>query len=100
MMTEGHGLRGLQMGKARHHGPGMFGRARDQRVLERCERLIRLVDGVADVELEICRDLVVARARGMQPPRGRPDQFAEPALDIHMNVLERALEIEGTLADL
>jgi hypothetical protein len=45
-------------------------------------------------------DLVVARARGVQPPGGSSDQFAEPALDIHMDVLERALEIERALADL
>ena len=78
----------------------MLGRARDQRLLERRERRIGLVDGVADIEPEVGRDLVVARARGVQPPGGGPDQLAEPALDIHMNVLERALEIEGTLADL
>ena len=57
-----------------------------------------LVDRVAHPEPEIGRDLVVARARGVQPPGGRPDQLGEPALDIHVDVLERALE--GELAGL
>src|SRR6202035_4579125 len=49
-------------------------------------RRMRGIDGVADIEPEIGRHLVVARARGMQPPGGGPDQFAQPALDIHVNV--------------
>ena len=100
MMPERHGLRGLQMGEARHHGAGMFQRPRRQRLLEGGQRRIGLVDGVADIEAEIGRDLVVARARGVQPPRGGPDQFRQPALDIHVNVLERALEVERALGDL
>ncbi len=68
-------------------------------MLERGQRRIGLVDSVADVEPEIGRDLVVARTRGVQPSRRGSDQLAEPALDIHVNVLERALEIERALAD-
>ena len=100
MMPERHGLRGLQMGEARHDRAGMFQRPRHQRVLERGQRRIDLVDRVADIEPEIGRDLIVARTGGVQPSRRRPDQLAEPALDIHVNVLERALEIERSLADL
>ena len=100
MMAEGHRLRGLQMGEARHHGGGMLDRALDQRLLEGLQRGIGVVDGVADIEPEIGRDLVVARARGMQPPGGRADQLGQPALDIHVDVLERALELERALADL
>ena len=100
MMAEGHGLRGLQMGEARHHGRGMFQRAGDQRLLERPQRRIGLVDRVADIEPKIGRDLVVARARGVQPARGGADQFAKPALDVHMDIFERALEFERALADL
>ena len=100
MMPERHRLRGLQMGEARHHGGGMLQRPLHQRVLERGQRRVGLVDGVADIEPEIGRHLVVARARGVQPSRGGADQLAQPALDIHVNVLERALEIERSLADL
>ena len=99
MMAERDRLGGLQMGETGHDGAGMFQRPRHQRVLKRRQRRIDLVDGVADIEPEIGRDLVVARTRGVQPPGGRPDQLAKPALDIHVNVLERALEIERSLVD-
>ena len=99
MMPERHGLRGLQMGEARHDGAGMFQRPLHQRMLERGQRRVGLVDGVAHIETEIGRDLVVARTRGVQPSRGRPDQFGKPALDVHMDVFERALEIERALVD-
>ena len=98
-MPERHGLGGLQMGEPRHDGGGMFQRAADQRVLERRQRRVCFVDGVAHKEAEIGRHLVVARTRGMQPSRGRPDQFGKPALDVHMDVFERALEIERALVD-
>ena len=45
-------------------------------------------------------DLIVPRSRGMQPSRRGPDQLAKPALDIHVNVFQRALEIERTAGDL
>ena len=72
MMPESHRLRGLQMGEARHHGGGMFQRRLDQRLLEGGQRRIGLVDGVADIEPEIGRDLIVARARGVQPSAAGP----------------------------
>ena len=100
MMPERHRLRGLQMREAWHHRAGMFQRPLHQRALERGQRRIGLVDGVADIQPEIGSHLIVARTRGVQPARGRPDQLAEPALDIHVNVLERALELERSLADL
>ena len=99
MVPERHRLRGLQMREPGHHGCGMFQRPLRQRLLERSQRGIGLVDGVADIQPKIGGDLIVARTRGVQPSRGGPDQLAEPALDIHVNVLERALEIERSLAD-
>ena len=77
----------------------MLQRAVDQRPLEVCEGAVEGVERVADEQPEVGRDLVVARARGVQASRRRADQFAEPALDIHMNVLERALERERALGD-
>src|SRR5262249_48921238 len=64
------------------------------------EPLVELVDLRTDIETEIGRHLVVARARRVQPPGGRPDQFGEPRLDVHMNILERPLEAEPALLDL
>ena len=94
MMAERHRLRRLQMGEARHHGRRMFERLLRQRALIGGERGVDPVDRVAHPQPEVGRDLIVARARGMQAPGGRPDQFPEPAFDIHMNVLQRALELE------
>ena len=99
-MPERHRLRGLQMRETRHHRAGMFQRPLHQRMLKRGQRRICLINGIADIQPEIGCDLVVARTRGVQPPRGGPDQLAKPALDIHVNVLERALEVERSLADL
>jgi hypothetical protein len=88
------------MGETGHDSAGMFHRPRRQRMLERGECAICLVDDVADIEAEIGRDLVVARSRGVQPSGRRSDQFGKPALDVHMDVFERALEVESALADL
>ena len=69
----------------------------------RCKRAssaVERVDRVAHPEPEVGRHLVVARARGVQPAGGRPDQLGEPALDIHVDVLERAREGEGPRLDL
>ena len=101
MMAEGHRLRRLQMGEARHHGrrraPAPSRRARaDSRQARASMPSMR----VAHPEPEIGRDLVVARARGVQPPGGRPDQLGQPALDVHVDVLERALELELAGLDL
>ena len=100
MVAEGHRLRRLQMGKAGHHRAGMIERLLGERALIGGERRVDVVDRVAHPELEIGRDLIVARARGMQPPGCRPDQFGKPALDIHVDVLERALEVEFAGFDL
>ena len=48
------------------------------------------VDRVAHPEAEIDRDLVVARARGVQPPGRRADDLGQAAFDVHMDVFERA----------
>ena len=77
MMAERDRLRRLQMGEARHHRGGMRKRLLGERALIIGERLVDAVDGVAHPELEIGRDLIVARTRGMQPPGRRPDQFRQ-----------------------
>ena len=60
---------------------------------------IERVDRVAHPEAEVDRDLVVARAGGVQPAGGGADDLGEPALDVHMDVLERAREGEGARLD-
>ena len=99
MMAEGHRLRRLQMGEAGHHGAGVLKRLFGERQLQIGELRVERVDRVAHPEPEIERDLVVARARGMQPPGGGADQIGEALLDIHMNVFERAREGESSGLD-
>ena len=99
-MAEGDRLRGLQMGEARHHRTRMVERLGGERQLKRAKRAVERADLVPHIELEIGRHLVVARARGMELAGHRPDQLAQPALDIEMNVLERARESELAGLDL
>ena len=61
---------------------------------------VELIDGAAHEHPEIDGDLVVARARGVEPARRGPDQLAEPGLDVHVNVLELAREPEFAALDL
>ena len=58
------------------------------------------VDGVPHPEAEIGRDLVVARARGVQPPGGGADQLGKPRLDVEVDVLVLGAEGEAALLDL
>ena len=100
MVAEGDGLGRLQMREARHRQVEMrLGLAR-QGELQGGERRVRAVDPVAHIELEVGRHLVVARAGRMQPPGRLADQLLEPALDVHVHVLERAREHEPPGLDL
>ena len=99
-MPEGDRLRRLQMGEARHHRRGMRQRLLRQRLLITGERRVDRVDGGADPEPEIGCHLVVARTCGVKPAGRRPDQLGQPALDIHVDVFELALEHELAALDL
>ena len=91
MMAERHRLARLQMGEARHDGRRMLLGAGQQRVFKRVDARHRLVDAAAHEQFEIGRDLVVARARGVQLARRPADQFAEAMLDMHVDVFERRI---------
>ena len=99
VVTEGHGLRALQVGEAGHDAVGLFQRACRQHLLQAGDLLDEPVHGVADPEPEIHRHLVVARACRVQPSGGRADVGGEPRLDVHVDVLERALEGEAAALD-
>ena len=99
-MAEGDRLRRLQMGEARHdHAPRCRARGSASARCNSSDLPKERVDRVAHPEAEIDRDLVVARARGVQAPGRRADDLGEPAFDIHMDVLERALERERPRLD-
>ena len=99
MVAEGHRLRRLQMGEARHHRAGVGERLLGQRPLQVGDLRVERVDRVAHPEPEIERDLVVARARGVQPPGIRADDLGQPRLDVHVDVFERAREREAAALD-
>ena len=94
MMAKRHRLRALQMREARHDRLGLGVGPLDQRQLQHLDLRQERVDGVAHIEPEIGRHLVVARTRRVQPPRRVADQLAQPRFDIHVNVFERARKVE------
>ena len=99
-MTEGHRLGDLQMSVAGHHRAGFSLGAVDQRLLQVAHRRVEAVDRAAQPQPQIGRDLVIARPRGMEAPRRRPDQLGEPRFDIHVNVFEFGAEHEAAAFDL
>ena len=100
MVPERHRLRRLEMGEAGHDGARVLPREPDKHGLEPGEVPVRPVDCVAHPEPEVGRHLVVARPRGVQPPRGLADQLLEPRLYVHVDVLERLREGEVPGLDL
>ena len=100
MVTERHRLARLEMGEAGHDGVGMLVGAGDQRILERVDPGERLVDRAAHPQLEVGRDLVVARAGGVEAARDRPDQLGQAVLDVHVDVFERGVLDQLAVGDL
>ena len=72
---------------------------REQRPLQRQQALIGAFAGRAHPKPEIRHHLVVARARGVQPPRRRADDLGQPRFDVEMNVFQLALEDEFAVGD-
>ena len=99
VVAEGDGLGRLQMGEARHDRARMIERPLGERLLEAAHLNVEIVYGVADPEAEIHRHLIVTRARRVQTPRVRTDDFGQPGLDVHMDVFEGAGKDEGSRLD-
>ena len=100
MMAEGNRLRGLHMREARHQRAGIGFRLPRQRQLQPSKLAVEVADGAADIEPEIGRHLVVARACGVQLARDRADQLLQPRFHRHMDVFIFAAELEAALLDL
>ena len=66
MMAERHRLRRLQVGEPGHDRIRVLLGALEQRRLQLLEQAIALVEGVAHPHANVGRDLVVARARGVE----------------------------------
>jgi hypothetical protein len=97
VVAEGHRLRHLQVGEAGHRrGRLLFGEI-DQRAAELLEQHLDVVDGVAQVEADVGRHLVVARAAGVQAFSRVADERGQALLDVQVHVLqvERPFEPAG-----
>ncbi len=99
VVPEGHRLGRLQVGVARHDRIGVRLGLVDQRGLQVRHSRVELVDGVAHPEAEVGRDLIVARAGGVQTAGRLARDLLEARFDIHMNVLERARKVELAMLD-
>ena len=93
-MSERHGLRDLQVSEPRHHAFGVLVGKIEERALQRPDEPERLIDRRAQEQADVRRDLVVARARGVQALAGLSGELDQPALDIEMNVLVRLVPLE------
>ena len=67
-------------------------RERDQRAAQFADERDHLGQFVAQIEPQVERDLVVARARGMQLAPGRADPLGQAALDREMDVFVGKIE--------
>lgn len=90
----------LQVRVAGEDHVGIGFAARDERPLQFFEQLIDLVDRIADVELEVGGDLVVAAASGVQLASDIAELLDQPALDVHVDVFEFVAERQFAPLDL
>ena len=100
VMAESHRLRRLQVSETRHDRCRVWLRLLDQRRLQRAHVGVQRVDGVPHPQAEVGRHLIVARARGVQPPSRLADNFGQPILDVHVHVFQRAAERQAAFARL
>lgn len=99
VMTEGDGLRRLKMREAGHDRIGVLFGLVEEHALQRNQSRLRPLTGAADPEPEIGGNLIVARARRVQPARYRSDHFDKPGFDVEVNVFQDSLESETAFLD-
>ena len=99
-MAQCHRLRRLQVREPGHDGGGLGLRPGDEDRLQALQVPVQSVQGVAHPHLEIGGHLVVARARRMQAAGGLAHQLGQARLDVHVDVLQGALELETAVLDL
>ena len=84
-----HRLRALPVRVTRQQIVHPVARARDQRAAELGEIDVQLVDCAQRPQSQVGRDLIVARATGVQLPRRRADLFVQQPLDQRVDVFVR-----------
>ena len=99
-MREVHRLRSLEVRVAGHRPPGVPRGQLAENRHQRAGQFDRSVAALADVEGDVGRDLVVARAPGVELAAHRPGDLGDPPLDRHVDVLVVGREREAVLAEL
>ena len=92
VVAEGDRLGRLQMGEAGHQGVGVGLGLVEKSPLKAAKGAGAALAGGADPQAKVERHLIVARARGVQAPGRLADQFGEPRLHVHVDVLEFVAE--------
>ncbi len=91
-MAECGRLCALQVGIARHNRVEVFLRLFHEHLFKVNRQLHQLADFLFDVQAHIERDLIVSRARRVQPLAGVADALRQRDLDIHVNILVFRIE--------
>ena len=99
-MTAGHRLGTLHMGHPRHDRVSFRLGKVNERILQRGEIGLQLINCVAGKEPHIRGDLVIARTSSVQFLAGLAGDFSEPRLDIHMHIFERCAPHKAIVRDL
>ena len=99
-MAEVDRLCALQVGVAGHRPVRVLAGAREQSAHQPADLLARKQRALARVEREVGHDLVVARARGVQPARDRSGDLGQAPLDRHVDVFVVGREGEPLLGEL
>ncbi len=98
-MGEQHGLRGLDVGRpGQDRGALTLGQA-DERPLEVEQRPVQPIDRAPEPEPQVGRDLVVARAPGVQLSGHGADAVGQGRFEVEVDVLERGVPIDRAGGD-
>jgi hypothetical protein len=89
------GLSALQMRVAWQDDVEIGGAPADEGGLQLAQQDIDAIDGVADVELEVGGDLIVAAAAGVELAADVAEPRDERGLDVHVDVFQLGAEGEG-----
>ncbi len=100
VVGEEHGLGPLQVGVAGHGRLAMLLGLGEESRLHGDERGVEVAEHVAEIEALVKRDLIVARASGMELAAHRAGDLDEAALDVHVDVFELAPEGEAPALEL
>ncbi|MEY3459336.1 MAG: hypothetical protein RL215_2493 [Planctomycetota bacterium] len=94
VMSGHHGLCALQMRVAGHEYVGVGRAAIKECELDIGEQPIEFIDGFTGVEFEVCGNLIVAAAAGVEPATDIPDASNQGVFNVHMDIFQILAEGE------